>query len=343
VNARLLLSAAAAVLAAVAIAAYAYDRARSDLIAEGVRVAGVDVGGMTADDAEAALRARLGSSLARPVVAEHRDRRFELRPRAAGVRVDTRAAVDAALARSREGNVFSRTARSLAGTEIDAEIAPRVTYSSTAVRRFVHRVERAVERPARDARVAFSGRGPRRVRARNGLAVRGGRLERALNREIASLDTNAAIAVPTEVMRPKVTTRQLAGRYVSVIVVDRDRFRLRLYRRLRRVETYAIGVGQVGYDTPKGLYRIQNKAVNPPWNVPDEPWAGSLRGRIIPPGPENPIKARWLGIHDGVGIHGTDAYDSIGTRASHGCIRMRIPEVMELYRRVPVGAYVYIA
>jgi hypothetical protein len=301
------------------------------------------VGGMTAEEAEAALRARLHGALTRPVVAEHGTRRFELRPRAAGVEIDTRAAVEDALDRSREGNFVSRTVRSLTGTEIDAEITPRVRYSSTAVRRFVHRVEHVVERPARDARVSFSGRGPRRVRARNGLAVREGQLERALNEEITSLDTTGAVAIPTDVTRPKVATRELADRYASVIVVDRDGFRLRLYRRLRRVETYAIGVGQVGYDTPKGLYRIQNKAINPPWNVPDEPWAGSLRGRIIPPGPENPIKARWLGIHDGVGIHGTDAYDSIGTRASHGCIRMRIPEVKELYRRVPVGAYVYIA
>jgi lipoprotein-anchoring transpeptidase ErfK/SrfK len=77
-------------------------------------------------------------------------------------------------------------------------------------------------------------------------------------------------------------------------------------------------------------------------NVPDEPWAGELRGRVIPPGPENPIKSRWLGVYDGVGIHGTAEEASIGTRASRGCIRMRIPEVKELYSPIPVGTPIYI-
>jgi lipoprotein-anchoring transpeptidase ErfK/SrfK len=65
---------------------------------------------------------------------------------------------------------------------------------------------------------------------------------------------------------------------------------------------------------------------------------------VIPGGvPENPLKARWLGIYDGAGIHGTDATYSIGSNASHGCIRMLIPDVIELYDQVPVGAPVYIA
>jgi lipoprotein-anchoring transpeptidase ErfK/SrfK len=78
--------------------------------------------------------------------------------------------------------------------------------------------------------------------------------------------------------------------------------------------------------------------------VPNSAWAGDLAGTVIPGGtPENPLKARWMGIFDGAGIHGTDAVGSIGTAASHGCIRMRIPDVEELYDQVPVGAPVYIA
>ena len=74
-------------------------------------------------------------------------------------------------------------------------------------------------------------------------------------------------------------------------------------------------------------------------------WAGSLAGTYVPPGPSNPIKARWLGIIDGAGIHGIDPseYGSIGTAGSHGCVRMRIPDVIDLYPRVPVGAPIYIA
>ena len=105
-----------------------------------------------------------------------------------------------------------------------------------------------------------------------------------------------------------------------------------------------VGVHDVGLETPAGLYHIQNKAVNPAWNVPNSAWAGSLAGTTVPGGaPDNPLKARWMGIFDGAGIHGTDATGSIGSAASHGCIRMRIPDVIELYDQVPVGAPVYIA
>ncbi len=78
--------------------------------------------------------------------------------------------------------------------------------------------------------------------------------------------------------------------------------------------------------------------------MPDRKWAGKLAGTIVKgTDPKNPIKARWMGIYDGAGIHGTDADESIGSRASHGCIRMRIPEVIELYDQVPVNAPVFIS
>jgi lipoprotein-anchoring transpeptidase ErfK/SrfK len=83
--------------------------------------------------------------------------------------------------------------------------------------------------------------------------------------------------------------------------------------------------------------------VNPAWTAPDQPWAGAYRNEVVEGGSSaNPLKARWLGIVGGVGIHGTAAEESIGTRASHGCIRMRVSDVIDLYPRVPVGAAVLI-
>ena len=58
--------------------------------------------------------------------------------------------------------------------------------------------------------------------------------------------------------------------------------------------------------------------------------------------PENPAEERWLGIYDGAGIHGTDDVASLGTAASHGCVRMSIPDVIKLYDQVPVGTPIYI-
>jgi hypothetical protein len=113
-------------------------------------------------------------------------------------------------------------------------------------------------------------------------------------------------------------------------------FELRLFKALRHVKTYGIAVGMAGLSTPAGLFSITEKQVNPAWHVPNAAWAGSLAGQVIPGGaPNNPLKARWLGITDGVGIHGTAEDWSIGSRASHGCIRMHVRDVIALYPRVP--------
>ena len=71
-------------------------------------------------------------------------------------------------------------------------------------------------------------------------------------------------------------------------------------------------------------------------------WAGDLAGRVIPPGPDDPIKSRWLGFYNGAGIHGTDEISSLGTAASHGCIRMSIPDVEQLYPQVPLHTPIYV-
>ena len=77
--------------------------------------------------------------------------------------------------------------------------------------------------------------------------------------------------------------------------------------------------------------------------MPDSDWAGKLAGKSIPPGPDNPIKARWMGFYDGAGIHGTDAINSLGTAASHGCVRMAIKDVVDLYDRVDVGTSIHVS
>jgi lipoprotein-anchoring transpeptidase ErfK/SrfK len=134
----------------------------------------------------------------------------------------------------------------------------------------------------------------------------------------------------------------LRRRYSSFVTIDRAAFRLRLFIHLRFARGYPIAVGQQGLQTPAGLYHIQNKVVNPSWQVPFSSWTGSLAGQVIPPGPDDPLKARWLGIFNGAGIHGTDETWSIGHAVSHGCVRMTIPEVIDLYNRVKIGTPVYI-
>ena len=170
-------------------------------------------------------------------------------------------------------------------------------------------------------------------------------LRSQLRRSLLSTEGARTVRVRTKVVKPKVTTDQLAEKYPAIVIVNRGAFKLTLYKNLKPAQSYGIAVGQVGLETPAGLYHVQNKAVNPAWTMPNSDWvAPADRGKVVPGGtPENPLKARWLGIYAGAGIHGTDAEGSIGTAASHGCIRMRIPDVVALYDEVPVNAPVYIA
>jgi len=169
------------------------------------------------------------------------------------------------------------------------------------------------------------------------------KLAKELEETLLTPGKTEPVKVKTTVVKPKVSTEQLAEKYPAVLIVNRSTFKLQLDKNLKLKKTYGIAVGQVGLDTPAGLYNIQNKAVNPAWHVPNSDWAGDLAGTVVPPGPDNPIKARWMGIADGVGVHGTSDRGSIGSNASHGCVRMLEEDVIALYDEVPVGAPIYIS
>jgi len=324
------------------VAAFAYDSSRDDVIAKGVTIAGVDVGGMTTAEARRLVERELQKPLEQPISVVRGKTRFSLSAEDAGVKADVGGMVDEALQASRDGSIFTRVARDLTGGEEDAQVPPRVTYSSTAVHDLVKRVQSKLNRPARDAEVDFPSL--EKMKEEKGRRVKAAALEQRIAQALTVPGVRRRVRAPVRIVKPKVTQAELAGKYPVVLVADRYNFKLRLYRDLQLQKEYTVAVGALGFDTPAGLYHIQNKAVDPAWHVPNSDWAGDLAGTIVPGGtPENPLKARWLGIFDGAGIHGTDQTYSLGSAASHGCIRMAIPDVIELYDQVPVGAPIYIA
>jgi lipoprotein-anchoring transpeptidase ErfK/SrfK len=325
-----------------AVAAFAYDSSRDDKIAKGVTIAGVDVGDMTTAEARRVVQRELQKPLERPVVVRRGQTRFTLSAQDAGVQADVGGMVDEALEASRDGSIFSRVARDITGGEEDAQVPARVNYSSGAVRDLVTRVRDKLNRPARDAEVDFPSL--EKVKEQKGRRVRAAALEQRIAQALTVPGVERTVRAPVRILKPQVTQAQLADKYPVVLIADRYNFKLRFYQNLQLKREYTVAVGALGFDTPAGLYHIQNKAVDPAWHVPNSDWAGDLAGTIVPGGTaENPLKARWLGIFDGAGIHGTDQTYSLGTAASHGCIRMAIPDVIELYDQVPVGAPIYIA
>jgi lipoprotein-anchoring transpeptidase ErfK/SrfK len=325
-----------------AAAVLAYDSGQHDKIANGIRIGGLDVGGLSAAQARTRLRAVFQSRLQRTIVLRAGARRFVLTPGQARVRLDFGAAVDQAVQRSRNENLLVRVTRSLTGGSIHASFEPQVHFSSRAVGRFIARISRAIDRPGRSASISFGTASLGAVRAQRGLSVRTDELRNRLEATLRNGSGPSSFRVPVTSTTPSVSTQTLAVRYPTVITVDRSAFTLRLFKNLRLVKSYRIAVGMAGLDTPAGLYHVQDKQVDPSWHVPNSAWAGSLAGQTIPPGPADPIKARWMGIFNGAGIHGTDVLSSLGSAASHGCIRMAIPDVIELYSQTPLGTPVYI-
>ncbi len=325
------------------IGAFLLDASRSDTIAPGIRAGGVDVGGLSASKAHELLTRELPDRLERPVVVRA-GRRFSLDVAAAEPRIDVRALVDRAVARSRQGWFVSRAVDTLTGARIDADIAAPVSYRHATLDKLADSVVARVDRPVREATVKPSIAGLRRVAGHSGVRIDGAALRAALARVVTHPGDSRTVSANISVTHPKVTTAQLPAHYPAYIVIDRAHFQLRLYRHLKLARTYPIAVGMQGLETSAGLYDVQWKQVNPPWLVPNSAWAGSLAGRTIPPGPQDPLKARFLAFNGGAGIHGIDPseYGTIGHNASHGCVRMTIPDVIDLYRQVPVHSPVFI-
>jgi lipoprotein-anchoring transpeptidase ErfK/SrfK len=301
--------------------------ARPTQVRAGVSAGGVDLSGLDVPTAAAKLDAELAPRLAGDLLIGVAGRPWTLKMADAKLKLDS-----------------VRTAkRALYAKAGVTQVAPAITHSRTAVRTFVEGIAKKVGKPARDARIKITLRHIFRERSRYGRGLDVDAARKAID---AALDDPAAPRVlhqPLTRVRAKVNANDLARVYNSVITIDRAHFKLRLFKALKFRKSYGVAVGQPAYPTPTGRFSITSKQVNPVWSVPNSPWAGELQGTTVEGGSAaNPLKARWMGIANGVGIHGTGEDYSIGTRASHGCIRMHVADVVDLFKRVPVGTPVLI-
>ena len=170
----------------------------------------------------------------------------------------------------------------------------------------MRKVAEAIDREPQDASVNPSGDSLEVVSAQNGRKLRDNLLTQQITAAVLNADADHTIAARTHTTKPEVTGSEVASEYPTYLTLDRSTFTLRFWKNLKLAKTYTVAVGMEGLETPEGLYHIQEKEENPVWRVPDSAWAGSLAGQTIPPGPEDPIKARWMGIFEGAGIHGTE-------------------------------------
>jgi lipoprotein-anchoring transpeptidase ErfK/SrfK len=341
-RAKIALAAGVLLLVLLAIAGYAYDDSQKGKIADGVTIGGVDVGSMDEAEAKQAVQAQLLAPLRHSIRVGYAGRRWDLPGKSLEVHANLDSAVEQALSESRDGGLPGRLVRYVTGGNVDKQVPADITYSRPAINRFVRHVASAVDREPVNAHVDPTADSLEVVAGRSGRRIRDVLLTRQLNAAVLNANADHTIAARTHSIAPEVTRSEVAARYPSYLTLDRATFTLRLWKHLKLAKSYTVAVGQEGLETPEGLYHIQEKEENPVWRVPDSAWAGSLAGQTIPPGPEDPIKARWMGIFEGAGIHGTEEVESLGSAASHGCVRMSIPDVIELYPQVEVGTPIYI-
>jgi lipoprotein-anchoring transpeptidase ErfK/SrfK len=297
-------------------------------VPQGVSAGGIDLSGATLDEARIRLETGIGGRVNQDLVLGASGKPWTLKVADAKLQFDALTTAKRALRAKKPG-----------------EVPLKLSHSRLAVRAFVAGVAAKVARPARDATVKITLRHIYRKRAAHG---------RALDQKQVAADIDAALDDGVNAPRhvharlvktsPKVNANDLARIYGTVITVDKAQFRLRLFKHLKFLKSYGVAVGQPAYPTPSGLFHIQDKQVDPVWSVPNSPWAGELQGTTVQGGSAaNPLKARWMGIVNGVGIHGTGEDYSIGSAASHGCIRMHVADVKDLFPRVPVGTPVLIS
>ena len=323
-------------------AAFGYDHSQREQIADGVRIGGVPVGGMSADEARGVVERRVVAPLRKPVEVEFEGRRYELSSKRLQQTANVDSMIEEALDASRAGGFVSRVVRYVKGGDLSTEIPADVSYRKPAVKRFVRDLGEAIDRDPVNATLLPAGDELSPTPGKPGIRMRPAPTQERIEAAIVH-PADGRVAVPVVARtKPEITKSELADEYPLYITVDRGAFTLRLFEDLKLTKSYTVAVGQIGLETPAGLYSIQDKQVDPSWHVPNSAWAGDLAGQTIPPGPGNPLLARWMGIYNGAGIHGTSDTGSLGSAASHGCVRMSVPDVIDLYDRVEVGTPIYI-
>jgi lipoprotein-anchoring transpeptidase ErfK/SrfK len=283
----------------------------------GVKVAGIKVGGLTAEPA----RKRIETAFDRWLRIVYLGKTKWVDPASAGAKVDVDAAVTAALAATP-----------------GSRIAVPVAYSRAKAARIVAQLARRYDRTAVDAEVTGANQGgPIYSPSSAGLAVDTKTMQAAVGQLL-----RVTKRTPLHLLTSPVPPKRTAENYGPVIVINRGANSLRLYDGRSLVRSFRVATGQAIYPTPAGLWQIVDKQRDPWWYPPTyDEWAKGLKP--IPPGPSNPLGTRWMGLNaPGVGIHGTDAPSSIGYSASHGCIRMQVPEAEWLFEHVGVGTPVVI-
>ena len=289
---------------------------RPSTIAAGVTVGGeVLVGGLSPAEATAAVK----TFFARPLVLRLGKVTLTVTPKQLGASAYVGDAI-------KHARVFAP----------GANVPLKVAAPKQRLERYAQTLAKRFDRAAVSSELSLRNSKPFVTKDQQGRRLRQSLVVRDLYLSLKT-HTRDPIMLKQDVIKPQATRASFG----SVIVIRRGMNKLFLYDGMKLRRDFGVATGQSRYPTPLGKWEIVVKWRNPWWYPPSSDWAKDAEP--IPPGPGNPLGTRWMGLSAAaVGIHGTPDPASIGYSVSHGCIRMRIPEVEWLFTQVDIGTPVYI-
>ena len=322
----------------------ALDYQSRGLVPKGVTVAGKDLSGMTEEQARSTIEAAVSTPMMRPVTITGDKKSWTLDPKGIVV-VDTDSMLAAAYAPRRTATLVKRVTSQFTGESLPADIKPAYTVDSAAIASWVAQTASQVDRkpvnatrkivPGYKFKIKPSISGAKVVKA---TAVT--QISSVLSADTALSSAERSVVLPVKTVKAKIRKSS----FKTAIIVSLSQCRIRLYKGDKLVRSYLCAPGRPAYPTPQGDFKIVRKQINAPWINPGSAWAASMP-RMIPGGPGNPMGQRKIGIsYSGVFFHGVPPgeYGSIGTHASHGCMRMMPSAVADLFGRVHIGDAVFI-
>ena len=318
--------------AGVAYATYDYAEKYEGRILPRSSIAGVDVSGMTQQEAVAAVRAQIAPKLDRRISLRFEKRRWSVTPRELGARGNVRRVVGAAMLASADTSFFDKLKMRMLGERLSFERSVAIRYPRRQADALVERIARSLALAPRDASIDYSTGWVRFTDEREGRRVLVDETQKKLMRALRR--GRSLVPIPVETLDPGVTS----DAFDQVLLVRIGENRLYLYEDGDITRSWTVATGQPEYMTPTGLYEVTEKRYMPTWINPAPKTWGKDLPLEIPPGPENPLGVRALNWSaPAIRFHGTAATYSLGYNASHGCVRLSNADVIDLYNTVDVG------
>ncbi len=324
-------------LAAVSPFLLAADASAFGRFPPGVRIDGIDVGGLTRAEAVAVCRSELAGLDSRPVTLTVDGESWSNTAADVGLEIDYEGMVERAYKTAWDTSLPERMIRRFLGSPRSMNMPLAIKYDDQLLRRFVNVAMPSIECEPKNAYLDVSSgeavvRSPktgRRADLEQVLAAAGKALEKG----------KRTVEVPIAKRTPPEITEVTVGR---LILVNQEAHTLSLYDRDKLLAKYPVAVGSAKYPTVIGEWAVVRLEKNPTWYNRGSTWMENMP-ESIPPGPNNPLGTRAITINGGgILIHGTNNTGSIGYSVSHGCIRMYMKDVEALYEQVNVGMPVYI-